>query len=405
MDFAHILKWLETILLFVMIESFFHFQITFKKGIGLIITIYLCLHGFNTLDSYFPYPLFYHFNNIISLYIFIIVCIYAFIFIRQHYTKIIYCSLFIVFQITFCHTVSLYIGSLFIESASAFSQMETWFYFAIPLIEICFLFFECWIIHKKLDIQNLSPFSIVISLFFVIEIIIMNYLGSLYLYSFYDSLFMLINVVMLCFIFILFLSYTHFTKKYNDLKMSQDLYNEAVDYHQQFNKVFQKQYDSLSKFNHDFKYYLYQMKETIHNNNLYQIEELFDKFNNELEDNQMIYTKNTLLNSLFTKKKEDALQNHIQLKYIVLGDVPEFIQEHDLYYLLHVLLDQFMNCDLKDILFEIRYQENIIIHIKTQTITKKDQDKILNYIKPILNLYHGHAFFKDHCEFMMTLCK
>lgn len=75
--------------------------------------------------------------------------------------------------------------------------------------------------------------------------------------------------------------------------------------------------------------------------------------------------------------------------------------------MLDIILDAFIEQNVKDIQCIIKYHEAIQVMITSQDILKKYQDKILIQIEPVLKQYHGYACFqKQHHQliFIMNLC-
>lgn len=382
LEFTQILLLLEAISMSVMFACMMNKQKDYKIKIGLFVLIYLCYQSLTVLDAKYSFPLFYHFYNKVSLILIIILSIFGMIFYFKEIKRVIFCAIFIIFNITFLHTLSVFLGSLFVESASAFAQMETPIYFLFPCIEIVIMIGECCIFYNKgiHDFMS-SSFSGVLSGIMLLEILVMDYLGYIYLFLTYESIYMMINVVMMIVVFLLIIALFIYMKNYHDLKMSRELYVEAIEYHKQFDNIFKTQYNSLNKWNHDFKYYLNEIKRTMRDSEIEDVENIFNDFYERLENNHIVYTDQTLLNMLFYQKKEEAINKGIELKFLVVGDKPDFIEEHDLYYLLHTILDNLLNIELQAIHCQMRYAENIILKIETQNIQQKNQEKIFKVYK------------------------
>lgn len=389
-----------------MFDSFFiDNKFSLKKIITSLSFIVFCYYGLNVIDAKYPYPLFYHFRYAASLFMIMVLSIYGIINFPQQWTRDIVYAIFITFHVTFLHALFVYCGSLFVDSASVFVHMETTIYFLFPLLEILILVLECFFIKKYNKIHDSLSWinQIILSTLMIIEIIIMDYLGYIYLFLSYKSIYMLLNVIMMIVVCILMGMFTILIKKYQQLKISQKLYLETIEYQRNFENMFKRQYESLNKWNHDFKYYLNEIKSVMIQNDNKEIENMFDRFHQKLEENQIVFTNETLMNMLLMKKKEEAMQNNIKFDFVIVGKKPGFMHEHDLYYLFYTILDILLKLELESLSMRVQYDENIVIKIKTENIEKKIQEKILHYIKPILDQYNGYAQFMNHNEFIATL--
>lgn len=402
-DFIHISQYVEFILMLISIDLMFHISI--KKMIIKIPLILLWTYiGFyyfiSPLIAMHYVPLNYYFYYDISVILIVLLFIYSLWFRENILNNVVYC-VFLVFNSLFIKTVLIYLGSVFVESASFLVNSEgSIFYYFIPFIEFIIMMFE-WYFIQYIPHKINQYLGIILTVLLLIEIYLMCVLGYMYVEKDYQSTYMLMNVLLMCILFFIFIIFMYYVKKYYELQASQQVYMESMKYHRDYDNIIKKKCSQIQKFQHDFKYYLLEMKKVA------QQKETINQFLNRIEEMDMIYSYQTLLQYLFHQKKEKANQKEIDLSIIVQGDYPLWIKEYDFYYLLDIILDAFIEQNVKDIQCIIKYHEAIQVMITSQDILKKYQDKILIQIEPVLKQYHGYACFQNQHHqliFIMNLC-
>ena len=410
MDFTFISRFIDIFLMIFMLESFNKLSIQhFIKRLPVIIIFsYLILrYGIYYFDTFHNLPLMYWFYNDISLFLFFIILFYSVLFYKNEILNNIFFCAFIVFNNLLLHTLILFIGSLWVESPSFFVYSESLLYYLLPFT--CFLLslIESYLLRFfHLRYINIKLIILFICLFFL-DIIIMNYLGYMYIFHSYKSIFMFINIILIILITCILLLLIYYIKKYYEALMSHKVYNEAKEFQENYEKLINEQYQLIQSFHHDYKYYLLKMKHADDDNNIEEFQKTIDSFIKRYEKIQWVHTDNLLLDYLFNQKIKEANNKDIHLSYLIVGKRNEYIKEYDLYYVIDNILNILFNNNCKDIDFRMTFKDSVHLQIKIDSLNKKNQEQILINIKPVLDQYHGFAFFDKQDQiiiFNMTLC-